>query len=246
MRIALIADVHANLHALEAVLHDTQAHDAEQLVCLGDIVGYGAQPRECAELLRRLGCLCLMGNHDQYTTSHAFDPVLRNRDIENNPVWAGVKHARAQLAPEDLAWLENLPTLSTVEGGVIAHASLHDFDQWPYLRTAADAEPTLKMLGGQVGFFGHTHRQRIFHLPATDPPPEKAPQVFQLPADTGYAITIGSVGQPRDPGPEAAWTLWDPDERLVSFHRVPYDCTAAAHAILAANLPSASALRLLT
>ena len=215
--------------ALEAVLQDTWACEADSLVCLGDIVGYGAQPRECTELFRRLNCACLLGNHDFYTISDTYDEVLDDPRSEHNPVWAGIRHARDELSDEDLAWLDKLPTLSTIEGGIIAHAALHDFDEWPYLRTAEEARPTLKLLSGRVGFFGHTHRQNI----------------FKLPVDTSFAITVGSVGQPRDSGPDATWTLWDSEARTVSFRQVAYDFTSAAHTILEAGLPSGSALRLL-
>jgi predicted phosphodiesterase len=245
MRLALLADLHANLFALEAVLHDVNACEADYIVCLGDIVGYGAQPRQCTEFLRRLNCITVMGNHDFYTTSPSIDPVLRDPESLKNPVWAGIQHARNELTKKDLAWLYALPSLCTIDGGLIAHAALHDLDQWPYLRNYQDAKPTLDILKNRLGFFGHTHRQNIFHHP-TDPAPEELEEnTFHLPDDTGYAITVGSVGQPRDPGTAAAWTLWNPDERIVTFRRVSYRTKPAASAILEAGLPAGSALRLL-
>jgi hypothetical protein len=186
-----------------------------------------------------------MGNHDFYTTSPSIDPVLRDPESLKNPVWAGIQHARNELTKKDLAWLYALPSLSTIDGGLIAHAALHDLDQWPYLRNYQDAKPTLDILKNRLGFFGHTHRQNIFHHP-TDPAPEELEEnTFHLPDDTGYAITVGSVGQPRDPGTAAAWTLWNPDERIVTFRRVNYRTKPAASAILEAGLPASSALRLL-
>jgi diadenosine tetraphosphatase ApaH/serine/threonine PP2A family protein phosphatase len=245
MRYALIADIHANLHALEAVLRDTETAGAERIVCLGDIVGYGAQPLECTEIIRRLGCSCVGGNHEEYTTSFLYESRLGGRGAASNPVAAGINHARAQLSGEDLSWLGKLPGHIDMDGWIIAHASLHDTGKWPYLQTDSDAEPTLGILDGRVGFFGHTHRQKIFRLPAAAPPEEIAPGVFQLPEHTAFAVTVGSVGQPRDPGPEAAWTMWDPEARTVTFRRVPYDHAAAAAAITAAGLPAGSAQRLL-
>ena len=245
MRYALVADIHANLQALEAVLRDVETSGAEGIVCLGDIVGYGAQPRECTGLIRRLGCPCVQGNHEEYTTSSFYDPRLGGPSAASNPVAAGINHARAQLSGEDLSWLEKLPRHIDMDDWIIAHASLHDTWNWPYLQSDSDAEPTLRILDGRVGFFGHTHRQKIFRLPAAAPPDEIAPGIFHLPEQTAFAITVGSVGQPRDPGPEAAWTLWDPVERTVTFRRVPYDHAAAAAAITAAGLPAGSAQRLL-
>lgn len=246
MRYALIADIHANLQALEAVLRDTETSGAERIICLGDIVGYGARPRECTELVRRLGCPCVEGNHEEYTTSFLYDSRLGSASAASNPVAAGINHARAQLSGDDLSWLGKLPAHIDFEDWIIAHASLHDSGNWPYLHSDSDAEPTLELLDGRVGFFGHTHRQNIFRLPAIDPPEEIAPGVFQLPENTAFAVTVGSVGQPRDPGPEAAWTLWNPAERTVTFRRVPYDHAAAAAEITAAGLPAGSANRLLT
>lgn len=246
MRFALIADIHANLPALEAVLRDTASCGAERIVCLGDIVGYGPQPRECTALIRQLGCPCVEGNHEHYTASSLYDSILHRYNAPLNPVAAGINHARAQLSDDDLAWLKNLPHHIEIEYWLIAHASLHDTDNWLYLHNDIDAEPTLKILGERVGFFGHTHRQKIFRLPTAAPPEEIASGVFRLPEKTPFAITVGSVGQPRDPGPEAAWTLWDSAERTVTFRRILYDHAATATAITAAGLPAASALRLLT
>lgn len=246
MLYALTADIHANLQALEAVLRDAESCGAERIICLGDIVGYGAQSHECTELIRRLSCPCVKGNHEEYTTSSLYDSRLGSYSASSNPVAAGINHACARLSVENLAWLENLPRQIDMEGWIIAHASLHDTENWPYLRSDSDAEPTLRFLGESVGFFGHTHRQKIFHIPTNAPPEEIAPGVFLLPEHEAFAVTVGSVGQPRDPGPEAAWTLWDPTERTVAFRRVPYDQAAASAAITAAGLPAGSAQRLLT
>lgn len=246
MRYALIADIHANLHALEAVLRDMDFCGAERTICLGDIVGYGAQPRECIELIRRLDHPCVEGNHDHYTTSALYNSRLGGSSAAANPVAAGINYARAQLSYEDLAWLGKLPRHIDMEDWIVAHASLHDTENWRYLHSDSDAEPTLRILDGRVGFFGHTHRQSIFLLPEAAPPEEIAPGVFRLSAETSFAITVGGVGQPRDPGPEAAWTLWDSAKRTVTFRRVPYDHAAAAASIIAAGLPAGSAQRLLT
>lgn len=246
MRFALIADIHANFSALEAVLRDAETYGVDRIVCLGDIVGYGAQPRECTALIRQLNCACVKGNHEHFTTSSLYDARLGRHDAHLNPVAAGINHARTQLSRDEIDWLKNLPLQIEVEDSVIAHASLHDSEKWPYLQKDHDAEPTLQILGERVGFFGHTHRQNIFHLPATAPAEEIAPGVFYLPEKTAFAITVGSVGQPRDPGPEAAWTLWDSTARTITFRRLPYDHTIAAESIIAAGLPGSSALRLLS
>ena len=99
MRLALLADLHANFFALEEVLQDVSTCEADYIVCLGDIVGYGAQPQQCTEFLRRLNCITVMGNHDFYTTSPSIDSVLRDPESLKNPVWAGINHAAVWQGP---------------------------------------------------------------------------------------------------------------------------------------------------
>ena len=173
MRTALLADIHANLSALTAVLADIRESQVEAFACLGDTVGYGAEPRQCVEMVRALDCQCVMGNHDYYTIidSPKIDEMLAAPDVEDEPVWSGIKHAREQLEEEELDWLRNLESIIEIEGAIIAHAGLHDGCAWPYLRSSQDAQATLGILRGKVGFFGHTHRESVF-VPDGSPPPE--------------------------------------------------------------------------
>lgn len=249
MRIALLTDIHANLHALKAVLKNIAPAGIDSLVNLGDVVGYGAHPAECVDLLRKLDCGGVMGNHDYYVSAGGpgIENILTQPEAVTNPVWAGVRHAREQLDADQLSWLRAQDPVGGLEENLVAHAALHDFEHWPYLHSLEEARPTLELLNGRIGFFGHTHREHMFFEDENGgPSPERLSEHrFRLPVLTSIAITAGATGQPRDGDPRARWLCWDTDTRIVEFHRVAYDTKAAAEAIIAAGLPERSALRLL-
>lgn len=248
MRIALIADIHANLHALKAVLKDIARTGMDDLVCLGDVVGYGAHPAKCIDLLHSVRCKGVMGNHDFYVCSETsgVDLILQEPESATNPVWAGVRCAREQLDGDQMAWLRELQSVGEMKGDLVAHAALHDFEDWPYLHTLDEARPTLALLNGRIGFFGHTHREAIFSEEDGPSLELLAERTYRLPPETSITVTAGGTGQPRDGDPRARWLSWEPDKRIIEFHRVVYDNRAAADAILAAGLPERSALRLLS
>ena len=193
-----------------------------------------------------------MGNHDYFVSKAGpgIESILSMEEAAANPVWAGVRHAREQLGDDQLAWLRGQEAVGTIGDDLVAHAALHDFDQWPYLRSLDEARPTLKLLDGRIGFFGHTHCENVFFEEESDDRSHAAPERldadrYRLPTDISIAITAGATGQPRDGDPRARWLSWDTDTRIVEFHRVPYDQQGAAMAILAAGLPERSAQRLL-
>jgi diadenosine tetraphosphatase ApaH/serine/threonine PP2A family protein phosphatase len=250
-KIAILSDVHANAPALEAVLREVAKIKVKQLVWGGDVVGYGASSNACVSRVREMGGNCVMGNHDHYTNQVRLDRGIlpANRDWRKNPVWAGVEEAARTLSDDNAAWLRALPRRLEIPGGVVAHAALHQPDEWPYLRSLIDASPTLAILRESafgIGFFGHTHRQEIFFDPAEPVTPERINQTrVHLPEGVVCAVLVGSVGQPRDGDMRAGWTLWDSDTRVVEFRRTAYPALKAAQDIVAADLPVESALRLL-
>lgn len=248
--IALISDIHANLAALEAVLAAIDDAGIRTIVCCGDVVGYGPFPAECVRLLRRRAIPSVLGNHDLYTINARHNPHFLPNDerVSENPVWAGIRHAAETLDDDDLDWLVSLPAQRVIAGASVAHASLHNTADWPYLRDASSALPTLKVLELRphpVGFFGHTHRQQCFALPADAVPVPPATGPFTLPPATPCAVIVGSVGQPRTGDARAAWTTWTATRRTVEFHRTDYDVEATIDAITAGGLPRFSATRLL-
>ena len=252
-KIAILSDIHGNLPAFEAVLKRVAKSGAEEIAFGGDIVGYGASPRECVDLVRKLGGHCVLGNHDAYTKQVADNGEESLYDgWQSNPVWAGVAHALRHMDKEALEWLWERPWFLHLNeaGAVLAHASLHDPNKWPYLEDQESAGPTLAILkekGFGVGFFGHTHRLGVFSDDTADAVPEKIDEDrYLIPEGSICAVTVGSVGQSREVSDErATWVIWDPEERIVEFHRSYYPHLQAAREIMEAGLPMESAMRLL-
>jgi diadenosine tetraphosphatase ApaH/serine/threonine PP2A family protein phosphatase len=250
-KIAILSDIHANDPALKAVLWDVAKAKVSRVVFGGDIVGYGASSNGCVNRVRTMGGDCVMGNHEFYTNHIRRDrsALPANRDWRKNPVWAGVEEAARSLSDDNASWLRELPRVLEIPGGVVAHAALHNPEEWPYLRSLADAVPTLELLREAVrgiGFFGHTHRQELFSDPAEAVTPERISQTrVHLPEGVVCAVMVGSVGQPRDGDLRAGWSLWDSDTRVLEFRRTEYPALEAAQDIIAADLPVESALRLL-
>jgi hypothetical protein len=247
--IALLSDIHSNLTALKSVLKDVMASGAERIVFLGDIVGYGSHPAECVEWVRKLGGNCVIGNHDAWTKPYRTQGARhQTAGLSGDGLEAGLAHSASELDDDDAAWLFNLPYWMEIPGGVVAHASLDNPDNFNYIDDWRSAEPTLDLLARHhlnVGFFGHTHVQAVF--------PGKHGEIewigdrkFRIPDGLPCVVMVGSVGQNRhDSDRRACWTMWDPDAKTVEFRQVEYDRIGAARQILAAGLPPEQALRLL-
>lgn len=250
-RTAILSDVHSNLPALEAVLADVDRARVSSIVFGGDLVGYAASPREVVDRIRAIDAPSVFGNHDWFTKL-----MFGRADADlpqgwpDNPVWAAIILAIREMDRDALEWLWSLPMRMECDGAVLAHASLHDADQWPYLHDETSAEPTLAILRREkksAGFFGHTHHQAVFFDRNASAQPRLAGEdrVF-IPDQSICAITVGSVGQPRNRGDNrATWAVWDSDERIVELRKTAYPAGEAAKAVLAAGLPVGSAIRLL-
>ena len=248
--VAILSDIHANLPAFEAVLRDVEECGADRIVFLGDIVGYGAWPAECVDLVRQHGGCCVMGNHDVEIRN-----VRRNGCSFRDPDWkscgyqAGLAHAARCLDAAQADWLAALPYRLKIPGAVGAHASLVEPEAFDYIQDAATAAPTLAVLRKErvkVGFFGHTHVADIF-TDEIDAMERLDAARVRIPPRISCAVTVGSVGQPRhETDRRATWVLWDPDEGVVDCRRTDYDRFQAVHGIIDAGLPIESALRLLT
>ncbi len=247
MRILLLSDIHSNLEALEACLAAAPAHDL--VVNLGDIVGYGASPNEVTVRVRELGGTFVRGNHDKVVAGldelEGFNPVAGMAALWN----------RDQLTPENLEWLRALPqgpvSIPEITGVQFVHGAPDNEDR--YVVTIEDAIQPLIESSASVTFFGHTHIQGVLLLRAgfaENIHPEYASigqsdtSKYQLETGTNYMINPGSVGQPRDGDWRAAFAVFDTEERVVTFCRVPYDIRSAQEKIFAANLPARLATRL--
>jgi diadenosine tetraphosphatase ApaH/serine/threonine PP2A family protein phosphatase len=239
----VISDVHSNLPALQAVLESIEAVGPDELWCLGDVVGYGAQPDECTALVRERCAVSLNGNHDLAVTG-SIDAATFSETAR-----AAVEWTRANASPETLEFLSGLAPEGTREGFGLFHASPRD-PIWEYVLSLDQAEAGLDAQDERVCLIGHSHVSLFFTRP-----PSTGRRSFATGAQTTdgdllelsegeWLINPGSVGQPRDGDPRAAWLELDTEEWTTRYHRVAYDAVAAGEAILAAGLPAALAERL--
>jgi predicted phosphodiesterase len=236
MRYAIISDIHGNLEALESVLDDIKQQEIDSHICLGDIAGYGADPNECVELIKELNCPCVIGNHDA--------GVLGTTDIGkfNSAARAAIEYHRNVLTNDNKAYLSNLNFTQRIEAFTIVHANLEDPPEWGYVFNSYEAEQLFPYQKDKICFFGHTHIQCSFQSNTVTP----FSKAGQMKIKTGhkYLINVGSVGQPRDGDPTAAYAIYDLVANAVMFRRVPYDIEKAQQKILDADLPNILALRL--
>jgi predicted phosphodiesterase len=232
----ILSDIHANLEALEAVLRDAHGR-YDQILCLGDLVDYGADPNAVVEWARVNVPVIIRGNHDKACCSE--DPL----DNYHPAARASAMWTRTVLATENVGFLEKLPRGPVrYENFDLVHGSPADEDE--YLITLADAENALEAIGAPLTFFGHTHVQGGFlftHRAVTKIAPGR---VLELEPDHYYLVNPGSVGQPRDGDSRAAYAIYSPAEHSIEYRRVSYDVAKAAGKIQAAGLPQQLAARL--
>lgn len=243
MRILILSDIHANFTALEAAL--TKATGRWDLaVCLGDVVGYGPDPAEVSEKIRSLAATCIRGNHDKAVAS-----IMSTEDF--NPVAkAAVDWTRSQLSPELLDWLEKLPQGPMESNGlVLVHGAFHDEDE--YVFTPAQALEGLLDSTANVTFFGHTHHQGGFAYHDSNlevlqirPRPNEFFAPLRIERNKRYLLNPGSIGQPRDADPRAAFAIADLENDTVEFWRVPYEIGKVQSRMRKAGLPEPLVQRL--
>jgi predicted phosphodiesterase len=240
MRVVILSDIHSNLAALEAVL--TAAGEFDQLWNLGDTIGYGPNPNECAELMRKRATIMIAGNHDLASLGTIdlsdFNPEARAANI-----WNG-----SQLKQEHYAMLAVLPPTHEVdEQYMLAHGSPRE-PIWEYLLTRAQAFENFEYFKQQVCFIGHSHVPLVFRLRregvCDGPSSPDSGMILRLEARMRYIINPGSVGQPRNQDPRAAFAVLDTDAGTVRFERVEYDIPRTQRLMREARLPEALALRL--
>ena len=240
MQVAVISDIHSNLPALVAVLSDieTRQADVDQIWCLGDIVGYGANPDACAALTANLADVCLAGNHDLVVRGD-LDIKYFTTGAEAAARWTmGVINSRTR------AFLAPLQPLQRGLPTGLYHASPRD-PVWEYVLSVDQAEACLAAQQERVALIGHSHVACYFSRNGDDTNGALAPDGTVLEIGEGdWLVNPGSVGQPRDGDPRAAYLLLDTESWTASFHRVEYPIHLAATAIIGANLPRQLADRL--
>ncbi len=240
MRVAIISDIHSNRHAFEAVLGDIAGSAVDEIWCLGDLVGYGAEPDACVELARENAALCLAGNHDLAVAGEV--PIADFSGAAAAAAYWTQRHMDA----ENLAYISSLLPSGTREDFGLYHGSPRE-PVWEYVLSAPLADLCLDAQEHRVCLVGHSHVALSFHREAGAKADGDARSGGTEVAfgDGEWLLNPGSVGQPRDGDPRAAWLLLDLDSETARFNRCEYDVAAAGEAILAtAELPRSLAERL--
>ena len=238
---AILGDIHANLDALEVVLADCREQGVTDYMCTGDVVGYNARPQECLELVRSLDCPVVMGNHDFYVSSR------QNLEDFNPNAAAVIEWTRKQLSVEEVYYLRSLPFVITKMGITLVHSTMDNPEGFGYVFDHLQAEANFSRQVTPLCFHGHTHcpvvyEKQIGAVYRLDVQDDAEP--YKLTLGRKYFINVGSVGQPRDGDPRAAYVLYDPMARTVRFRRLEYDIAAAQAKIREAGLPERLAERL--
>jgi predicted phosphodiesterase len=242
MRYLILSDIHANQEALTAVLAHVRRKRWDKAIVLGDVVGYGANPNQAVDTVRRLTPLvAIRGNHDK-VCSGIEDGEMFNRVALQAAMWT-----RRKLNPSNLRWLQSLPQGPVVVDGAFAVAHGTPIDEDAYIFGEIEALNVFRQTTFPLCFFGHSHFPVIFGLSPeaiqtvlTSPPAFR----FRLEPGVRYLVNPGSIGQPRDGNPLASFAMFDTETRTVSIYRVPYRIERAQRKILDAALPRPLADRL--
>lgn len=236
MKFAIIADIHANLEALEAVLADAKEQKVTHYACLGDVVGYNANPKECLDIIRSMGMPCVKGNHDEYCSTDS------SLDGFNPAAAQAVEWTRHQLTAEDRQWLRDLKYMRLVTSFSIVHATLDAPQRWGYVFDKLAAAASLTYQNTSVCFFGHTHVPVAFVRDSVVRGGSYSK--FKVEPGKKYFVNVGSVGQSRDGVPKATYVIYDLDNQTIELRRLDYDIAKTQAKILAAGLPKRLAERL--
>lgn len=236
MKFAIIADIHGNLDAFQVVLDDAKKQHVTHYACLGDVVGYNANPKECLDIVRAMNMPCVKGNHDEYCSSEehleGFNPAAAE----------AVNWTRTQLTEDDRQWLRDLKYTRMVTNFTIVHATLDGPQRWGYVFDKLAAAASFTYQNTSVCFFGHTHVPVAFMKDSA----VRGGTYSKFKTEPGkkYFVNVGAVGQPRDNNPKAAYVIYDTVDGTIEIRRLDYDIAAAQKKILAAGLPERLAERL--
>ena len=241
MTIALLSDIHGNLQALQSCLADARARGANRYVFLGDLVGYGADPHGVVDVVSEhvaRGAVAVRGNHD--------DAIHGSASYMNESAMRAIEYARGVLSAEQSAFLQNLPMIVREENCCFVHASAKTPARYLYVDSPSAAADCVEAAATTYTFCGHVHDQQLYfmaHAPRMSLFTPTPGIVVPVPTHRRWLAIVGSVGQPRDRNPKAAYTLFDPKRATITFCRVAYDHAAAARRIRIVGLPESLARR---
>jgi len=236
MKLAILSDIHSNLEALQSCLAHAEAQGAEQFAFLGDLVGYGADPLACLDIIEALaqqGAVVVKGNHDEAVVTGLCEQMsFTARDA--------IYWTQTQIRQKERAFLQNLPMAVKNGDTLYVHASADKPECWNYITGVRDAARSMEAAGTPFTFVGHVHHQVLYHAANNEVPraflPTPGMPIPVFPHRQLLAI-VGSVGQPRDGSNAAAYVILDRKQNTLTFFRVPYDYITAEKKVLAAGLP---------
>ena len=238
MKYAVLGDIHGNLEALTAVLSDAHQEQCTHYACVGDIVGYNANPIECLNIVRDMAMPCVKGNHDEYcSTTNPLAGVSSRASAA--AIWT-----REQLREADKQWLRELKYTRFVSGFSLVHATLDVPQSWGYVFEKLGAAASFTYQNTSVCFFGHTHLPLVFIRDSAVR--GRTYSRFKLESGRKYFVNVGSVGEPRDGNPMAAYVIYDISESSIELRRVPYDIDTTEAKLREAGLPGRPKARLST
>jgi diadenosine tetraphosphatase ApaH/serine/threonine PP2A family protein phosphatase len=242
MRIGIFSDVHANLEALQAVLSEYQRNHIDRYVCLGDIVGYGANPNECCQIVRDLTDLVVLGNHDAACSGRL------SAEWFNSAARTAVEEHQRMLAAVHMRWLSQLPYRIELDDMLLCHGSPYQQEEFPYILDETDVEDIILHVPTHAPliFVGHTHRGTTFIYRET--PAERVwedtRETIQILPENRYVFNVGSVGQPRDGDWRASYAIFDTEARAFELRRIEYDVDVASEKIERLGFPAVLSERL--
>lgn len=237
MKYAILGDIHANLEALTAVLNDAEEQGVTHYACTGDVVGYNADPKTCLHMIKKRECKIVQGNHDYYAACNEsmelFTPMAQK----------SIRWTRKQLSPFERKFLRHLPLIVDIENFTLVHSSLSNPHRWNYIFKRKMADANFRNQFNAVCFYGHTHVPLAF-VKGEKSLEKGFYETLNIRPGYQYLINVGSVGQPRDRNPKAAYVIYDLEAQTVTMRRVDYDMELTQKKIRAAGLPFRNALRL--
>ena len=238
MRYGLISDIHGNLEALQAVYLEIDRLDVDDVLCLGDVIGYGPDPEKCIELVRERASVILAGNHD-----HA--PIgLVDVTYFNSYAKQAVEWTTAQISQETRDFLESCPLIHEFERFTIVHSTPSNPSAWEYILSIDDAVENFPYIDNRCCFIGHSHVPVIISKSSNEQIQVQRLNKIVFQEDAKYIVNVGSVGQPRDLDPRAAFATFDDETYQYELHRVRYDIGKVQRKILDRGLPPFLAERL--
>ena len=239
MRYGIFSDVHANLEAFEAFLTAVESERVDQFLCIGDIVGYGANPNECVHRVKSLNCFSVAGNHDWASVD------LFPEQYFNSDALEAIKWTRKELDIISRNFLKEQPLIFLDKGLVLVHGTLVDSDKFNYLDTESVARESFRVLKRDICFVGHTHSPGVFVQESLGRIEYFLKDHFELKNEHKYIVNVGSVGQPRDGNPQASFCIYDTLKKEIVFKRADYDAQGARDKIVESGLPQFLGDRLL-